>query len=80
MKQNKHLVYDKIKTIGLLSSDKNSLEYWGLPLGICEQFKKHTKVSKLFDWQAECLGKSKAVLSGQKNLVYFAPTSGTITE
>ena len=56
--------------------DKSSLEYWGIPAGICEQFYKHTKITNLFDWQVECLSKSQEVTNGAKNLIYFAPTSG----
>ena len=37
---------------------------------------KHTQIRTLFDWQAECLSKSKDVYMGKRNLVYFAPTSG----
>ena len=53
-----------------------TLEFWGIPAGICEQFYKYTKIRKLFAWQAECLGRSAEVLAGRKSLVYFAPTSG----
>ena len=76
--QNKYFFYEKIREVGVATENKNRLEYWGLPRGICEQFYKHTKVSSLFDWQADCLAKSPAVLKGKKNLIYFAPTSGII--
>ena len=56
--------------------ESTQLEYWGIPVGICQQFYKYTKIKKLFEWQAQCLGKNQEVLRGQKNLIYFAPTSG----
>ncbi|CDW81021.1 dna polymerase theta [Stylonychia lemnae] len=72
---NRNHYYEKIQRIGKVVKDKVRLEYWGLPPGICDQFYKHTKIGKLFDWQAECLSKSPEVIKGMKNLIYFAPTS-----
>eukprot|EP00347_Sterkiella_histriomuscorum_P009329 403341625 len=74
--QHKYHYYESIQKTGRVVKDKNRLEYWGLPSGICDQFYKHTKIQKLFDWQSECLSQSKEVLDGKKNLIYFAPTSG----
>lgn len=65
-----------IRSIGKPGYTKNDIEYWGIPTGITKAMYTHTKVRKLFDWQAECLDKNKETLVGSKNLVYFAPTSG----
>jgi DNA polymerase theta len=52
------------------------IEYWGIPKGVCDQIYEHTKIRKLFDWQADCLAANPQVVQGSGNLVYFAPTSG----
>ncbi|XP_061687018.1 DNA polymerase theta isoform X2 [Syngnathoides biaculeatus] len=53
-------------------SDKLSLSSWGLPAAVLARYRK-VGVSRMFDWQAECLGLGR-VLRGA-NLVYSAPTS-----
>jgi replicative superfamily II helicase len=65
-----------IQRVGIQTKDPERLEYWGLPVGVCEQLTKHTGIKRLFPWQAECLSISPAVIEGKSNLVYFAPTSG----
>lgn len=56
----------KESNIGFLLDD------WGLPPLVINWYKKKG-ISKLFDWQAECLCKNDVLKGG--NLVYSAPTS-----
>lgn len=49
------------------------LEHW-MPQGLAERLKSKG-VSKLFEWQAECLDR-KSVLEDRRSLVFCAPTSG----
>lgn len=51
---------------------KSQLSEWGLPPLIVSWFRKKG-ITKLFDWQVECLCEKHVLLGG--NLVYSAPTS-----
>jgi hypothetical protein len=52
-----------------------SLLEWGLPRAVCSRYLTAAKVSSLFGWQSECLlSDGGAVLRGERNLVYSAPT------
>lgn len=75
----------KVESEQLEVPSEKKLEYWGIPIEICERYKEKSIV-ELYDWQVECL-KSPGVLEG-RNLVYSglnsysffdslaAPTSG----
>ncbi|XP_048517426.1 DNA polymerase theta-like [Dendroctonus ponderosae] len=49
------------------------LSAWNLPDAVLERYKAR-KVTKMFQWQFECLNNPK-VLHGSSNLIYSAPTS-----
>jgi hypothetical protein len=52
------------------------LSSWGFPQAVLDRYAK-MKVTRLFPWQIDCLTCCEgAVLAGQKNLIYSAPTSG----
>lgn len=53
-------------------ADTMNLSEWGLPPLIISWFKKKG-ITKLFEWQVECLRKNDVLFGG--NLVYSAPTS-----
>ncbi|KAE9543083.1 hypothetical protein AGLY_002994 [Aphis glycines] len=55
-----------------MTDDLCSIDSWGLPAQIVENYKKRGIIS-MFPWQVECLT-SDGVLDG-RNLVYSAPTS-----
>ncbi|KAE9534778.1 hypothetical protein AGLY_008070 [Aphis glycines] len=49
-------------------------EFFGLPNKVKHLFKKHKKITQLYDWQIECL--NLEAIKTRKNLVYALPTSG----
>ena len=57
-----------------MEGNPKSLEYWGVPRGLALSFHHRLGIKQLFDWQVQCLSNPR-VLSGEKNLLYFAPTS-----
>ena len=65
-----------VQAVGQRSSDPLTLDYWGLPQGLTAQLTSQTGITRLFQWQADCLQVSPRVAQGTSNLVYFAPTSG----
>lgn len=56
-----------------LEGVRTEIRYWGIPPGICGKLESMFHITKLYDWQAECLGR---VAAGGENLIYSAPTSG----
>lgn len=51
-----------------------TLEAWKIPAAVCAVYAGQG-VTTMYDWQVECL-KLPGVISGARNLVYSAPTSG----
>lgn len=53
---------------------QNCDAFYGLPVKAKEMFIKHRNISKLYDWQDECLKLS--AIEKRMNLIYSLPTSG----
>ena len=54
-----------------------SLAAWGLPDLLLHRYKQFAKIQSLFPWQVDCLlHEEGSVLSGRRNFIYSAPTSG----
>ena len=58
----------KIKLLELYS--------WGFPKAVINRYFNMKKVSKLFQWQVDCLTVDNGIVLKGRNLVYSAPTSG----
>lgn len=83
-----HLLQKQRKQLSILTAEVSeislsdiegsllSLAEWGLPDQVLKRYKQ-AKISRLFPWQVDCLlTDSGAVLSGGRNMIYTAPTSG----
>ena len=55
--------------------EKKDVGAYQLPEGLVAAYRAKG-LNSLYDWQAECLHSDPEVLSGNKNLLYCAPTSG----
>ncbi|XP_015377431.1 PREDICTED: helicase POLQ-like [Diuraphis noxia] len=49
-------------------------DFFGLPHKVKHLFKKHKRITQLYDWQIECL--NLEAIKTRKNLIYALPTSG----
>ncbi|XP_050522827.1 helicase POLQ-like isoform X2 [Daktulosphaira vitifoliae] len=53
---------------------EDETDFFGLPSKVKHLFQKHKGITKLYDWQIECL--NLEAVKDKKNLVYALPTSG----
>uniref|UniRef100_A0A2S2R232 Helicase POLQ-like n=1 Tax=Sipha flava TaxID=143950 RepID=A0A2S2R232_9HEMI len=56
------------------SNMDNDNDFFGLPSKVKHMFKKHKKITQLYDWQIECL--NLEAVKNRTNLIYALPTSG----
>ncbi|KAF0759569.1 helicase POLQ-like isoform X1 [Aphis craccivora] len=72
MKRQLETTFDGNSQKRLHVDDDN--EFFGLPNKVKHLFKKHKRITQLYDWQIECL--NLEAIKTRKNLVYALPTSG----
>ncbi|KAK4474241.1 hypothetical protein MN116_000188, partial [Schistosoma mekongi] len=73
-KSNTFVEHTTLSPSGCTKNKQTSENYFGLPLRVKELFRELRGVTKLYDWQLECL--NLTTVANGANLVYSLPTSG----